>query len=898
MDGFLKLLMQRSQGASRRRRQALGRYFRPEAAIEVLERRVLLATVSVGANVNISQRTGSQAEAAIAVDPTNPLRLAAFSNEEAAVPGVFAAYSTNGGATWTGRDIGDGHDGLLPACCDTQAVFDRFGNLFVTYAGFTAGLTVLQSIDGGKTFSTLTSIDLTDPDVDQPSIAVGLNSVWISFTNGSDQVVASGATVTGLGQVSAFSPLQTVPGASGNFGDVVVGPLGQVTVIYQAPGAPIGPGTIFVAVDQDGLGAGGFTSPILFSTTNVGTADTSVPGNSNNQGIDAEANLAWDLGSGRLYAVYTDAAAVGSPNTDIFVRTSTTSGVTWSAPVKVNDDATTGSQFLPSIAVDSSTGNIAVAWYDTRNDQTGGTPNHNAQLFATFSIDGGTSFLPNVQVSTGTSNSAASGFSNEKGYGDFILDKGAFFQGVFHPIWADNSNSTGNNPQGALSGLDLYTAAVTLTVTDTNSAPTDISLSGTSVQENQPPGTAVGTFSTADPNAGNTFTYSLVTGSGATDNSSFAISGNVLQTAAVFNLATKASFNIRVRTTDQGGLFFEKAFTIVVTAAPATTESFVISAGDGQVYGQRLNGDGTPIGSPFLAAPGQVKSLVAGKFGAGNDLLFVQGFDNQVYELTFTGSTPSPGGYVLTQAGAVKSMALAAYGASTPSPALFVIGGDNQVYFKLFDAAGAAAGGYTLVPGAVNSIALSAPAAAPFAPTLFAIGLDNQVYAQRFTAAGALSGTYFLTQAGGVQSIVAARDAGGNPFLLAIGLDSQVYSQKFNASGASLGYALVQAGGVQFIQAGNDPTTNRPELFAIGLDNQLYAIPFDNAANPASAYTLTSPGGIKSVVTGHTASGIVFVLAIGLDNQVYGQEFNSAGVSTTPYFLAIPGAAATVAIAG
>ena len=34
------------------------------------------------------------------------------------------------------------------------------------------------------------------------------------------------------------------------------------------------------------------------------------------------------------------------------MRTSTDDGATWSAPVRVNDDATTRSQFLPYIALD------------------------------------------------------------------------------------------------------------------------------------------------------------------------------------------------------------------------------------------------------------------------------------------------------------------------------------------------------------------------------------------------------------------------------------------------------------------------------------------------------------------------------------------------------------------
>lgn len=96
--------------------------------------------------------------------------------------------------------------------------------------------------------------------------------------------------------------------------------------------------------------------------------------------------------------------------------------------------------------------------------------------------------------------------------------------------------------------------------------PTDIALSATSVASGAASGTTVGTFSTTDPDAGDTFTYTLVTGTGSTDNSSFTISGNQLRTAAVFNAATKSSYAVRVRTTDASGKFFEESFTITVTA--------------------------------------------------------------------------------------------------------------------------------------------------------------------------------------------------------------------------------------------------------------------------------------------------------------------------------------------
>ena len=110
-----------------------------------------------------------------------------------------------------------------------------------------------------------------------------------------------------------------------------------------------------------------------------------------------------------------------------------------------------------------------------------------------------------------------------------------------------------------------YEEPFTISVTNVNEAPTDIALSNSSVAENQPAGTAVGALSSTDPDVGNTFTYSLVAGTGGTDNGSFTISGSTLQTAAAFDFETKSSYSVRLRTTDQGGLWYEEPFTINVT---------------------------------------------------------------------------------------------------------------------------------------------------------------------------------------------------------------------------------------------------------------------------------------------------------------------------------------------
>ena len=432
--------------------------YRPE--VELLESRRLLS-LSVGANVDMSNGLHSgQAEASIAMNPINANNLVAFSNTDEATSGVRLYVSNDAGATWSTRLIGHG-DGLeVAACCDTQIAFDDFGNLFAVNIDFVAGgnsaIKVLRSSDGGATF--VLQATLRTGNVDQPSIATGHGMVWVSFDDGG-HIAAAGAPVTGLGQVGAFSALESAPGSTGgSFGNIAIGPAGQVMVTYQNGTGGTGPATIFDNVDPDGLGSAGFGNAVAITGTNVGGFDHIPPQMA--RSVDAEATVAYDRSggphNGRAYLVYTDSPAVGSANTDIYERFSDDNGATWSSRVRVNDDNTTNSQFLPDFAVDQTTGNLAVAFCDSRNaPQTGKGADKTAQLFATVSTDGGLTFEPNVQVSTGTSTAATAQSSTD--YGDYMTME--FRNSVFYPIWSDNGTTIGNTD---LPHLDIATARVTV----------------------------------------------------------------------------------------------------------------------------------------------------------------------------------------------------------------------------------------------------------------------------------------------------------------------------------------------------------------------------------------------------------------------------------------------------
>src|SRR5947209_5402040 len=106
--------------------------FQPQ--LEQLENRCLLAvTLLPQTPVNTGHLDGQQYEATVAVDPTNLNRLFVASNSSDGSGKMYDSYSSDGGQTWTSGKFGTGSDGLPPSYCDAQAVFDQFGNLFMTY---------------------------------------------------------------------------------------------------------------------------------------------------------------------------------------------------------------------------------------------------------------------------------------------------------------------------------------------------------------------------------------------------------------------------------------------------------------------------------------------------------------------------------------------------------------------------------------------------------------------------------------------------------------------------------------------------------------------------------------------------------------------------------------------
>jgi hypothetical protein len=177
--------------------------------------------------------------------------------------------------------------------------------------------------------------------------------------------------------------------------------------------------------------------------------------------------LADPLQAGRIYVVANDdpddAFTSVSDYADVFVARSDDSGATWTAPMRVDDGPGTTFAVMPTAAIDPIGGALAVIWYDNRVLTPGASGDWLLDLRLAYSFDGGTSWLPSVDVNDGlfdpglstscrfccTAMDACFGQAMTLRIGEY--NGVAFGECAAHMVWADNQTCGGD---GTL--LDVY----------------------------------------------------------------------------------------------------------------------------------------------------------------------------------------------------------------------------------------------------------------------------------------------------------------------------------------------------------------------------------------------------------------------------------------------------------
>jgi len=175
-------------------------------------------------------------------------------------------------------------------------------------------------------------------------------------------------------------------------------------------------------------------------------------------------------------------------------------------------------------------------------------------------------------------------------------------------------------------------ATVNINISNVNEAPVDILLSSTSVAENSVVGTTVGILSAVDPDAGDSFTYTL-----KSTGVPFSVSGGQVKTTAVLDFEGAIKYwTISVEAKDAAGLAVLKSFNITVSNVNEAPSS--VSLGGTTVV--ENSGVGVGVGVVTAVDPeGDAYSCTLtndgnGKFQIVNNVLQVSGVNNIDYETT------------------------------------------------------------------------------------------------------------------------------------------------------------------------------------------------------------------------------------------------------------------------
>ncbi|GKW21321.1 hypothetical protein PEC302107_30500 [Pectobacterium araliae] len=266
-------------------------------------------------------------------------------------------------------------------------------------------------------------------------------------------------------------------------------------------------------------------------------------------------------------------------------------------------------------------------------------------VFTVSNVAGNTEYLTlhgiNVALSNGNSVSLGSGYGSASvslsgGIATVSItgatlsnsDMGSLLSGMTYSNSSDNPGNatrTVTLTQLTDSGTSNNTVAPNIssaiTVVPVNDAPTDITLSATTFAQSLGSNGTVATLTTTDVDS-SVFTYSLVSGSGSTDNALFTISGNTLKAVNATGMAA-GTYSVRLQVSD-GAATYDKVVSLVVVDDIAPTFDQSPSVSNATVGGFNLSGSLTETGNVYYvvvadgASAPTATQVIAGQTATGS----------------------------------------------------------------------------------------------------------------------------------------------------------------------------------------------------------------------------------------------------------------------------------------
>lgn len=398
-------------------------------------------------------------------------------------------YSSDGGRTWGNNVLGlETPQKTWGRASDPSVVSDLDGNfylcaLMLDNASFDSGVYVFKSIDGGRTFNDPVPVvtDIGHPSapkqVDKCYITVDLSptsqfkntiyAIWTSTEPDRTVVLTSHRRPGDAG----FSEPKTISHSGDMRGpSITTGPNGELYAAWEGIGNPrvilfnasTDGGDTFLpaeAAPSKDLKVHGFVGAMAEGNI-PGLIIRSVPRMNSFPVIDVDRSNGPNRGM--IYVVWTE--STNGTDSDIFIRRLTPPNGARpevGPPVRVNNDGPGAHQFFPWVSVDSTNGNVEVAFYDQRDDAGGSLFN----LYLARSTNGGASFDENDRISSAGSDpriqaDVSGSNANAIGIGDYIAL--AAVRDKAHMLWTDTRggqkqeiyygqiafDSTGEPPRG------------------------------------------------------------------------------------------------------------------------------------------------------------------------------------------------------------------------------------------------------------------------------------------------------------------------------------------------------------------------------------------------------------------------------------------------------------------
>ncbi len=409
----------------------------------------------VGTNVRVSGlQTVARSESYIQINYFNPMQILSASNNIGGTGRQGVYRSSDGGVTWAQSELplqaGDSfHSDPTADYTNDRAWSSTLG---INSAGSVLKLQNYVSSDNGATWTFDATVSAAQTNVDKQIVWVDKNSsspffgqMYAIWHNGnpafmSRRTAGAAGTWSSPVQVSGAESTGTAIG-----GDVKTNSTGDVFGFWPTTT------NARIIVTKSTNGGNVFGTPVQVSTT-FDTFDTGIPSFSSRRALIYVSGGAYRTVSKNLvYATWGDlsgdascTAAANEPGTNvastcktrIWFSRSTDGGATWSAKVKINNQAGLNDQFNQWMAVDETNGNLVVIYYDTVGD----AGRKKTDVWYQTSFDDGVTWTTAAKVTTAmTDETTGSGADSGNQYGDYNGLSG--YANSFFPSWTDRRSA-------------------------------------------------------------------------------------------------------------------------------------------------------------------------------------------------------------------------------------------------------------------------------------------------------------------------------------------------------------------------------------------------------------------------------------------------------------------------